>query len=109
MDELVERFSLERVHQGGAIFDKERLEWLNGQWIRKLSDEELVERALPFLQADVRALESNGADVRRPGAEDLRPLVPMIRERLPVLSAIGPLTDFLFVEQLPVEPEILVP
>jgi glutamyl-tRNA synthetase len=109
MDELIERFSLERVHQGGAIFDRERLEWLNGQWIRKLSDEDLVERALPFLQADVRALESAGADVQMPGPEEIRPLVPMIRERLPTLSAIGPLVDFLFVDDLRVEPETLIP
>ena len=54
------------MHQGGAVFDRERLEWLNGQWIRKLSDEELVERVLPFLVADLRALESAGADVRIP-------------------------------------------
>ena len=43
LDELVERFDLERVHSGGAVFDRERLEWLNGQWIRRLSDDDLVE------------------------------------------------------------------
>ena len=49
VDELAERFDLERVQSGGAVFDRERLEWLNGQWIRRLSDDELVERvaALP--------------------------------------------------------------
>jgi glutamyl-tRNA synthetase len=109
MDDLVERFSLERVHQGGAVFDKERLEWLNGQWIRKLSDSELVDRAVPFL---VRALEEardSGLVVRIPSADDLMPLVPMIRERLPTLDAIGPLIDFLFIDELRVEPDMLVP
>ena len=43
--ELEQRFELDKVHSGGAVFDRERLEWLNGQWIRKLSDEDLVERA----------------------------------------------------------------
>ena len=104
MDELAQRFELERVHQGGAVFDRERLEWLNGQWIRKLSDEDLVERVLPFLVADLRALESKGANVRIPNAEDVRALLPMIRERLPTLSAVGPLVDFLFVDELRVEP-----
>lgn len=107
--ELVERFTLEKVHQGGAIFDRERLEWLNGQWIRRLSDDELVERALPFLIADLTTLESAGADVRRPSADDVRALLPMIRERLPTLSAVGPLVDFLFVESLSVEAALLVP
>jgi nondiscriminating glutamyl-tRNA synthetase len=109
MDELAQRFELEKVHQGGAVFDRERLEWLNGQWIRRLSDEQLVERALPFLVADLRALESAGQNVRIPSADDLRPLIPMIRERLPVLAAIGPLVDFLFVDELRVEPDLLVP
>jgi glutamyl-tRNA synthetase len=109
MDELVERFTLDKVHQGGAVFDRERLEWLNGQWIRRLSDEELVERLVPFLVADVRAIESTGAHVRVPTADDVRALLPMIRERLPTLSAVGPLVDFLFVEELRVEPDLLVP
>ena len=61
LQELGERFTLERVQSGGAVFDRERLEWLNGQWIRKLSDEDLVERVLPFLAAAVRLLEDGGA------------------------------------------------
>ena len=108
MDELTQRFELERVHQGGAVFDRERLEWLNGQWIRKLSDEELVERLLPFLRDDVRKLESQGVVVRMPTADDVRALLPMIRERLPILSAVGPLVDFLFVDELRVDPALLV-
>jgi glutamyl-tRNA synthetase len=109
MADLVERFDLERVHSAGAIFDKERLEWLNGQWIRKMSDEELVERALPFLQADLQKAQDEGAAVKIPNPEDLRPLIPMVRERMPTLAAIGPLVDFLFIEDLQVEPDLLVP
>ena len=36
LDELAGRFDLEHVQKGGAVFDRERLEWLNGQWIRRL-------------------------------------------------------------------------
>ena len=109
LDELGQLFTLERVHSGGAVFDRERLEWLNGQWIRKLSDEELVERVLPFVVHDVRLLEEGGAQVQIPGPEELRPLIPMIRERMPTLAAAGPLLDFLFVSELPIEPEMLIP
>jgi nondiscriminating glutamyl-tRNA synthetase len=91
--ELAERFDLARVQSAGAVFDKERLEWLNGQWIRRLADEELVERALPFLTDRLRAAEADGLSVRFPTAEDLRPLVPMVRERLPTLTAIGDMVD----------------
>jgi glutamyl-tRNA synthetase len=109
LDELVERFELERVHAGGAVFDRERLEWLNGQWIRRLPDDELVSRALPYLAADLEARRERGEAVRIPAEDDLRGLLPMVRERLPLLSAIGPLVDFLFVEELQVDPALLVP
>jgi glutamyl-tRNA synthetase len=42
LDELAGRFDLEHVHQAGAVFDRPRLEWINGQWIRKLEPEDLI-------------------------------------------------------------------
>ena len=107
--ELGRLFSLERVHSGGAVFDRERLEWLNGQWIRKLSDEELVERALPFLDAAVEARLAAGEPGHVPTADELRPLMPMVRERMPTLAGVGEMLDFLFVDELRIEPHLLVP
>jgi glutamyl-tRNA synthetase len=49
LDELVKIFDLKRVGTSPAIFDKDRLDWFNGQYIRRLSPEELTERAMPFL------------------------------------------------------------
>jgi nondiscriminating glutamyl-tRNA synthetase len=109
LDELAERFDLGRVQQGGAIFDRERLEWLNGQWIRRLPDDDLVERALPFLADAVDVARSRGAMVRMPAADDLRPLLPLVRERLPRLDAVGPMLDFVFVDDIAVDPSELVP
>jgi glutamyl-tRNA synthetase len=48
-DELVRIFSFERVQHGGARFDWEKLNWINGEYIRALSDEELAQRLRPFL------------------------------------------------------------
>jgi glutamyl-tRNA synthetase len=109
LEELAERFDLERVHSGGAVFDRERLEWLNGQWIRKLSDDELLERALPFLVRAVQARIAGGEAGRVPTVEDLRPLMPMVRERMPTLAGVGDMLDFLFIDEPRVEPEMLVP
>lgn len=109
LPELVERFDLARVQSAGAVFDKERLEWLNGQWIRRLSDEELVERALPFLVDGLRAAEARGLSARQPTPEDLRPLIPMVRERLPTLAAITDMVDYVFIDDLRVDPHMLVP
>jgi glutamyl-tRNA synthetase len=109
LDELVARFELAEVHQGGAVFDRERLEWLDGQWIRRLSTDELVDRMAPFLAADLAVLRAGGAQVREPMEEELRALVPLVQERLPVLGAIGSLVDFIFLESVSVEPDLLVP
>ena len=109
LDDLVARFELADVHQGGAIFDRERLEWLGGQWIRRLSTDDLVDRLSPFLAADLALLRARGAPVREPTEGELRALVPLVQERLPVLGAIGGLVDFIFLESVPVEPELLVP
>jgi glutamyl-tRNA synthetase len=109
LDELVERFDLRRVQSGGAVFDRERLEWLNGQWIRRLSEQDLVERLGPLLASALAAREAAGARVRQPTEADLRALIPLVRERLPVLGAIGDLVDFLFIEEIEVPRELLVP
>jgi glutamyl-tRNA synthetase len=48
-DELVQAFSFERVQHAGARFDWEKLNWINGEYIRKLSDDELTNRLRPFV------------------------------------------------------------
>jgi glutamyl-tRNA synthetase len=105
LDELCARFELEAVHKGGAVFDRERLEWLNGQWIRRLAPDDLAERLRPFLDADAAA----GRIDRPPSDEQIRVLVPLVQERLPVLGAIGELVGFLFVDRLKLDPAVLVP
>ena len=103
--ELSARFDLEHVQKGGAVFDRERLEWLNGQWIRRLDPEDLIERLQPFLEGDREA----GRIDRLPTPEELRPLVPIIQERLPTLGAIGDLVGFLWVADVSLDPAMLVP
>ncbi len=105
LDELVERFDVEHIQKGGAKFDRERLEWLNGQWIRRLSADEFVERLGPFLEAELAA----GRITRRPGADELHSLVPVIQERLSTLGAIGELIGFLYVDELSYDAALLVP
>ncbi len=109
MDELIARFDLGRVQPSGAIFDLARLDWLNGQWIRRLPPDELTERALPFLADSLAAEAAAGHATRQPTADDLALLLPMVVERLPRLDAIGPMLDFVFVEDLVVDAALLVP
>jgi len=103
--ELEERFDLTKVQKGGARFDRERLEWLNGQWIRRLDDEDLIERLLPFLDAAGAAGEID----RRPSEDEVRALLPIVRERLPTLASLVDLVGFLWVDDLHVDPPTIVP
>jgi glutamyl-tRNA synthetase len=109
LDQLADRFDLDRVQSSGAVFDRERLEWLNGQWIRRLPDAELTDRALPFLVAAVEERLGAGASGRLPTADDVARLLPIVRERLPRLDAIGPAVDYLFLDAVAVDPALLVP
>jgi glutamyl-tRNA synthetase len=105
LDEIVERFDLAAVQKGGAVFDRVRLEWLNGQWIRRLADDDLLDRLAPFLAADAAA----GRIDRIPGREEVRALLPLLRDRIPVLGAIGDLAGFLFTDAIDLDPDLLVP
>ena len=105
LDEIVERFDIAAVHKGGAIFDRERLEWLNGQWIRRLSADDLVDRLRPFLEAEV----VSGRIGWMPSDDEVRALLPVIQERLPTLGAVGDLAGFLWVDAVDVTPPMLTP
>ncbi len=105
LDEIVARFDLEAVQKGGAVFDRVRMEWLNGQWIRRLPDDDLVDRLAPFLEAEWAA----GRIDRNPARDEIAAILPLVRERLPVLGAIGDLVGFLFRDAVDLDPVLLVP
>jgi glutamyl-tRNA synthetase len=59
LQELVESFSLERVQKGGAVFDLQKLDWLQGQWMRQLPEDEFAKRALNACEGKVSAAASD--------------------------------------------------
>lgn len=52
LDQLVERFSLDRVQKGGAVFNLEKLDWLNGHYMREKSPQALAELIMPLLERE---------------------------------------------------------
>ncbi len=48
LDELIKELSLERVHKGGAVFTLQRLDWLNGYYIRQMDLDRLTKKCLPY-------------------------------------------------------------
>ena len=101
--ELVANFSLERVSRTGAIFNRDKLNWMNGAYIRSLSLDDFTRRTLPFLE--------NGlpAEVRRPLSIDyVGQVMPLIQERARTLAEIPELTAFFFTDELDYEPGLLI-
>ena len=81
LDELAARFEIDKVHKGGAVFDRDRLDHLNGVYIRALTDEQLALRLRDFVPPAV-------ADA------DLVRMVPLIKERLVKLGDVAELVGF---------------
>ena len=98
---IKENFSLERVGKPAAIFDVERLQWMNGVYIRQLSPEELADRMMPFLERD---LSTELLPVDR---EYLLRIVPLVQERLKLLSESARLTSYFFTENLEYETDLI--
>jgi len=102
-DDLVKNFSLERISQTAAIFNQEKLTWMNGIYIRQLNAEEFVRRALPFLE--------NGlpASIKRPlDHEYVCRVMPLVQERVRRLTEVAELSLFFFEEGLEYEPAMLI-
>ena len=99
-DELVQHFDLERVGKAGAIFNAEKLTWMNGLYIRQMPAPELAERIIPFLERP--ELEGGLPDnVERPiDAGFVATLAPLVQERLKRLDEAPELLSFFF-EGLP--------
>lgn len=86
-DQLLEAFSFERVQRAGARFDWEKLNWMDGEYIRNLSDDELARRLEPFLQ--------NVDD------ETIRRAIPPLRTRMFKLSQSVDYLEYLWTDPLP--------
>ena len=82
LEELAQVFSLEGLSKSSAIFDMEKLTWMNGEYIRALSPEAFLERARPYLQAAITR------------EMDLAKLAALIQPRLETLTQIADKVGF---------------
>jgi glutamyl/glutaminyl-tRNA synthetase len=85
-DELVERFSLERVGASPATFDYAKLDWMNGVYLRELSPEDYADTLIAYLR-------ERGYDW--PG-ERVRAAAPLVQEKIAKLGEFPEFAGFLF-------------
>ena len=102
LDVMLENFSLERVGKPAAIFDIERLQWMNGLYLRQFSPQELADQMLPFLQRD---LPPELLPIDR---QYLMNIVPLVQERLKTLADSADMTAYFFESELTYDAASLV-
>jgi len=101
--ELVDNFSLERVGKTAAVFNLEKLNWMNGVYIRRLTADEFFEAVQPYLMMDKVAGEALISDEKY-----VRDILPLIQERTRTLFEVVELTQFFFVDELEYDTSLLM-
>jgi glutamyl-tRNA synthetase len=91
-EELVERFTLDRLGSSPAIFDYQKLEWMNGKYLRELPPDEYADRLVAYLR-------EQGIDWDE---ELVRRAAPLVQEKIATLGQFPEFAGFLFGE---VEPD----
>jgi glutamyl-tRNA synthetase len=102
-EDLIKYFSLERVSKTAAIFNHEKLQWMNGVYIRELSVDDLTGRLFPFMEKDLPP------EVKRPlDINYVRQIVPLIRERISTLKDAATYANFFFLDELEYDSAMLI-
>ncbi|MCX7911635.1 MAG: glutamate--tRNA ligase [Dehalococcoidales bacterium] len=102
-DDLIKYFTLERISKTSAVFNIEKLNWMNGVYIRSLNVEDFTMRALPFLEKGLPPEAKRPLDIAY-----VRRVMPLVQERVKKLTEVPALTKFFFVETLDYPAELLI-
>ena len=91
--ELVQHFSIKRISKTAAVFNHEKLYWMNGAYLRELKHTDLLKRIMPVLEKDLPT------SVHRPISKKyVGKIVPLIQERINTLNEAASYADFFFVD-----------
>jgi glutamyl-tRNA synthetase len=94
VETMVERFELGDVSKNPAIFDTAKLEWMNGVYLRAMEPGHLAAEIEPLVEADLgRALDDGERST-------LMQVLPLVQERIKVLTDVPPQVRFLFVDDV---------
>ncbi len=101
--ELIDNFSLERIGKTGAVFNRDKLDWMNGVYIRSLTVDDFAGRALPFLEKGLPT------SVKRPLDKTyVKKIMPLVQERARILGEVPDLAEFFFTERLDYDADLLI-
>ncbi len=96
VDELIEKFTLDRVGKSGGIFDQQKLLWLNGEYITKMDIDTRTKAVIPFLR-EAGLLDE---DISEEKYEWIKDVVTAVGDRLKTLTQIVDYAGSFFVDKL---------
>ena len=99
LDELVKVFDVKKVHKAGAVFNREKLDWFNSEYIKKLKPADFKKIARPYLQKNISTVSSD---------LNLDKLFAIEQQRINKLSEIGEGLKFIFTNKLEYDHQKLV-
>ncbi len=94
IEELIKNFSIEKISNHSAIFDLEKLNWFNNEYLKKLTDEKYVEQLLPFLEGAGFLEGSLSSDKKK----WLRKVVSLMKSRVRNFRQFLEYGDYFFTE-----------
>jgi glutamyl-tRNA synthetase len=100
IDTLIEKFSLDRVHKGGAKFDYEKAKWFNQEWIKQEDNAYLAPLVSPYFEA---------ANIEIHEASYLVKVIGLVKERCQLLSDFVPQSAFFFTAPTEIDTASILP
>lgn len=100
LDDLIEQFDLSKVNKSSAVFDPNKLDWINSLYIRQMDLDTLANALVPYWQ-------KAGVDTNKFKKEYLAAITALEKERLKKLSEIGERTKYFFMDS-DYNPELLI-
>jgi nondiscriminating glutamyl-tRNA synthetase len=103
MDRLIEKFSLERIHKSGAMFDNQKLTWMNANYIRKMDLDKLTQMCGPYLIKSGLVDESTF----KSGYDRIKKIVLSQQEKIRTLAELPGMCGYFFTEEVELDADAL--
>jgi len=111
LNQLIEEFSLEKIQKAGAVFNVEKLDWINGLYLRKKTIKELTMLCIPYLNNFIEKKSMETFKIKETGEEIsiewLEKIISLYQERLKKLSEISEFIDLFLIKELNYSKELL--
>jgi glutamyl-tRNA synthetase len=93
-DQAVAAFDLDGVSKNPAVFDVDKLQWMNGEYIRAIDAADFAQRARPFVEGEL------GRRVTPDEWSTFAEVAPLLQERVKLMPEVGKMSTFLFADEV---------